>query len=493
MPSLKFRGRSLAQRSLLALVPVAVLAAVFALGVPVEGSGEPCKTDADCRDGEACGEDKCESTAGGCGGEQDSGIGVASNQAESALFARNQGVLGFEANNVIIVPPTQRSYTVKIGETESKSYTGVWADNSFRTSLTLETFMTGPVLVIPLPPPYYGGPSGGGPPPMCGRGQEGLDWGHCTGGGKCEAFPDGGFVCSGGGTTSGEVAEGEGEGEGGSHRKLACNSPTWDPVLGCMRNYCDEDGDGTYSSADLGLVLLHYGSLDHESESAPDRRNLPVQIRPNWTPTNPTTAGSFWFPRFNPAYRNDSGTGDGESVNGDDLAQYLATMGGASSPLLGDCAQDPPDSSTKLVSCNSPTWDPVLECMRDYCDEDGDGTFSSADLGLVLLNFALTESSTVVKIRPNWTKTSPTAGEFNFPRFNPAYDAANGLGPEEWVNDRDVAYYLAMMDYDASTVLGRCTTLPPPPPPPPPSGDHVNINNDPDSDTSGEKPEADFR
>ena len=84
MPRLNLR-RSLSSRSLLALVPVAALAAVFALGVPGEGSGVPCESDTECPDGEACGEGVCESVAGGCGGEQDSGIGVASTQAEGAL------------------------------------------------------------------------------------------------------------------------------------------------------------------------------------------------------------------------------------------------------------------------------------------------------------------------------------------------------------------------------------------------------------------------
>lgn len=91
MPSLNLR-RSLSSRSLLALVPVAALAAVFALGVPGEGSGAPCESDKECPDGEACGEGVCESVAGGCGGEQDSGIGVASTQAEGALLAPQAGL-----------------------------------------------------------------------------------------------------------------------------------------------------------------------------------------------------------------------------------------------------------------------------------------------------------------------------------------------------------------------------------------------------------------
>ena len=84
MPSLNLR-RSLPSRSILALVPVAVLAAVFALGVPGEGSGVSCESDKECPNGEACGEGVCESVEGGCGGEQDSGVGVAENQAEGAL------------------------------------------------------------------------------------------------------------------------------------------------------------------------------------------------------------------------------------------------------------------------------------------------------------------------------------------------------------------------------------------------------------------------
>ena len=66
MPSLNLR-RSLSSRSLLALVPVAALAAVFALGVPGEGSGAPCESDKECPDGEACGEGVVGVAGGGCG------------------------------------------------------------------------------------------------------------------------------------------------------------------------------------------------------------------------------------------------------------------------------------------------------------------------------------------------------------------------------------------------------------------------------------------
>jgi hypothetical protein len=60
--------RSRLPRALLAL-PVAGLAAVFALGVPDGGSGAPCASDADCPAGELCGADVCESAGGGCGGD----------------------------------------------------------------------------------------------------------------------------------------------------------------------------------------------------------------------------------------------------------------------------------------------------------------------------------------------------------------------------------------------------------------------------------------
>ena len=98
MPSLNLR-RSLPSRSILALVPVAVLAAVFALGVPGEGSGVPCESDKQCPNGEACGEGVCESVEGGCGGEQDSGVGVAENQAEGALKPQLGVVYGMSAED----------------------------------------------------------------------------------------------------------------------------------------------------------------------------------------------------------------------------------------------------------------------------------------------------------------------------------------------------------------------------------------------------------
>ena len=101
MPSLNLR-RSLPSRSILALVPVAVLAAVFALGVPGEGSGVPCKSDKQCPNGEACGDGVCESVEGGCGGEQDSGVGVAENQAEGAQKVEYEVVVnGFSEGDIV--------------------------------------------------------------------------------------------------------------------------------------------------------------------------------------------------------------------------------------------------------------------------------------------------------------------------------------------------------------------------------------------------------
>ncbi len=85
MPRLEGR-RPRFPRSLLA-VPVAALAALFALGVPDAGSGQPCTTDSDCPSGELCGADVCESAGGGCGGEQSAGLTTAENQQEQAVTA----------------------------------------------------------------------------------------------------------------------------------------------------------------------------------------------------------------------------------------------------------------------------------------------------------------------------------------------------------------------------------------------------------------------
>ena len=548
MPSLNLR-RSLSSRSLLALVPVAALAAVFALGVPGEGSGAPCESDTECPDGEACGEGVCESVAGGCGGEQDSGIGVASTQAEGALLAPNMGTQGqvlLDGPPPSAPPPV--AYTVAIGP---KSYSFATTNNSFFTSLNKDTFRSGDVRVTPAPcagPVYYGacvpGVPGARPPSMCGEGQEGLHWGGCPAGQKCEAFSGsgGGSVCSGGGPTTsttseeGQEGEGEGEGEGGtycgcnntgaftdcgidqvcvpfncmdtgatggftclskddsfvksgkcaevedsekdcSQRKLACNSPTRDPDLSsgtdpeasCIRAYCDEDGDGTYSSADLGLVLLSYGS---------PRADTAVTILPNWTTAYPER-GSFTFPRFNPSYRNNSGVGPGEWVNGRDLAQYLATMVGAQSTGLEACAQRV--VSQLKLPCNSPTWDPALGCMRDYCDEDGNGVYNMADAARVLANYGPpADDNTLVTIVPNWPYSDHNgSGSFDFPRFNPAYDRSDGRIEGEEVNGLDFNVYLETLDGSTSTVLGVCT--------PPPA-----VNVPPVASTAGSTPLAGY-
>ena len=575
MPSLKLRDRSLAQRSLLALVPVAVLAAVFALGVPGEGSGESCKTDDDCRDGEACGEDKCQSTAGGCGGEQDSGIGAASNQAEGAFEAGNNDTLGLNRAGTTSGTGEEGegegegkgspvAYTVSIGP---HSYHVVSANgDEFDSTLSLRSFRTGLVTVRPVPPVfvYYGGA-----PPMCGKGQEGSDWGDCPAGQTCQSFPGGGFVCSGGGGGTGEEGEGEGEGEGESQIKVACDSPTRDPTrssltdssASCIRDYCDEDGNGHYDSGDLGLVLLNYGSARYDTavEILPNGPVRFPRFNPSYSPEYPEGSGEsvnaddlakylammvgghetklgpcgplppapdmvacdsdIWdpdsqcvraycdengdgtidaadlglvlanygplscddsagpcvpfgvsnvqilptyteFPRFNPAYISDTGRGEGEKVNGLDLAVYLATMVGDTSTRSGGCSL--PDNPLKLA-CNTPTWDPVRKCMRDYCDEDGNGYYDSGDLGLVLLSYGslsdpTPRAETLVQIRPKWRTTHNTIEDsFLFPRFNPAYDTKTGLTPGESVDKRDVKHYLKQMAVRKSAVLD-CTT-----------------------------------
>ena len=452
MPSLKLRDRSLAQRSLLALVPVAVLAAVFALGVPGEGSGEQCKTDDDCRDGEACGEDKCQSTAGGCGGEQDSGIGAASNQAEGAFKAENNETLGLNRAGTTSSTGMEGegegsrvAYTVSIG---THSYVVVSANgDKVESTLGRGSFRTGLVTVTPVTPVppvfvYYGGA-----PPMCGKGQEGSDWGDCPAGQTCQSFPGGGFVCSGGGGGTGE----EGEGEGESQLTLACDSPTRDPTrssltdssASCIRDYCDEDGNGEYDSGDLGLVLLNYGSARYDTA---------VEILPN---------GPSRFPRFNPSYSPEYPEGSGESVNADDLAKYLAMMvgGDETKPTKrGPCGPLPP--APFKVACDSNIWDPDSQCVRAYCDENGDGTIDAADLGLVLANYgplSCDDSANVpcVPIVVSNVRILPKLTEF--PRFNPAHSSDNGRGEGEAVNGLDLAVYLETMVGDTITDSGGCS------------------------------------
>ena len=106
---------------LLAAGPAAALAAVFALGVPEAGSGQPCQNDKDCPAGEACGGDVCESIEGGCGGEQDSGIGTADNQAEGAQVQQSElQQVVFE--NAVIEEPVIRNSDIPLS---SLKYTGV--------------------------------------------------------------------------------------------------------------------------------------------------------------------------------------------------------------------------------------------------------------------------------------------------------------------------------------------------------------------------------
>jgi hypothetical protein len=88
--------RSALPRALLAL-PVAGLAAVFALGVPDGGSGAPCASDADCPAGELCGADVCESAGGGCGGDGSS-LQAGSGSQVQGLALEQEGDLASMGN-----------------------------------------------------------------------------------------------------------------------------------------------------------------------------------------------------------------------------------------------------------------------------------------------------------------------------------------------------------------------------------------------------------
>ena len=103
-----------------------------------------------------------------------------------------------------------------------------------------------------------------------------------------------------------------------------------------------------------------------------------------------------------------------------------------------------------------------------------------ADAAKVLANYGRPAGDTLVTIVPNWPYSDHNgSGSFEFPRFNPAYDASGGLTEGEEVNGLDFNVYLETLDGSTSTVLGVCT--------PPPA-----VNVPPVASTAGSTPLAGY-